>query len=295
MHETLNKMKNSEHVEYVITRILNDFFEKEVGITKLGSSANLELPKDFREKRPLILFSNGEYAKATSIKGIKAFDKMVKFSYPNLTSLYLSKIKKSHSHLVGKWNVLKDHIKSSKEPEILLDSDYQSELYDYIEMFQSVIVNSYAAVESFSNLTIPDNFEILHKRKRDKEPKTYLKINIQRYWSLSEKIEWVLPSVFNTNKVEQKTINSFKNLESLRHIIIHNKDKKYQEVFANLFNPDLINKDMKSPFKIIQHFSSSSVWINANVPYGFNDNKLAIMPVPDFDGLVDKIEIEKKA
>jgi hypothetical protein len=293
MHDkTLNKMNNSKRLEYVVTRILNDFFEKEVEITRLGNSVNLELPNDFREKRPIILFSDGEYAKATSIKGIKAFDKKVKFSYPNLTSLYLSKIKKSHSHLVERWNILKDHIKSSKEPEILLDSDYQSELYDYIEMFQSVIVNSYAAIESFSNLTIPDNFEILHKRKRDKEQRTYRKANIQRYWSLSEKIEWVLPLVFNTKKVAQKTIDSFKNLEKLRHIIIHNKDKKYQEVFANLFNPDLVNDDMKSPFNIIQHFSSSNVWVNANVPYGFNDNKLAIMPISDFDALVEEIEIE---
>ncbi len=105
---------------------------------------------------------------------------------------------------------------------------------DYIEKVQISIVFGYTALEAFANLSIPDNYEC--EIRKDGKSKGFNKRSIERWLSLGEKLSNVLPSIYETNKIEDsKFWNDFLSLEKHRHEIIHQKSIERTDFYKAYF------------------------------------------------------------
>lgn len=118
-------------------------------------------------------------------------------------------------------------------------SKRSSKLMDYIESIQTSIVLGYTALETFTNLSIPDNY--IYENKNHKGIiENYNKEAIERWLDLKKKLN-ILREVYKTNKLEnQNWWSYFILLEQYRNSIIHQKTINstgfYKEYFKdNIF------------------------------------------------------------
>jgi hypothetical protein len=122
---------------------------------------------------------------------------------------------------------------------------------DYIEEVETAIVFSYTAIEAFANISIPDNY-LYHSK--DKAGVIYEKKAIERWTSLVEKVSTILPDIYNTKSIKNKSIfNNFKKLEQYRNAIIHQKSVERADFFKLYFKNN-INDICKSSELVIRFF-----------------------------------------
>lgn len=125
---------------------------------------------------------------------------------------------------------------------------------DYIETVQIAIVFGYTALETFTNLSIPDGFTYKKKNKSKGIHELYEKDSIERWISLKEKIQYILTDIYKTKKAEnQKWWGLFTNLEQLRNDIIHQKSVKHTEFYKCYFKQSII-KICSCPKDVIKFF-----------------------------------------
>jgi len=124
---------------------------------------------------------------------------------------------------------------------------------DFIEKIQISIVFSYTALETFSNLSIPENY--VYKKISDKGvAELYNKKTIERWIPLREKLSIILPEIYQTKKLKsQKCWSYYIKLETYRHNIIHQKSIKRTEFYKNYFKTDIF-KICQSGEDIIKFF-----------------------------------------
>lgn len=124
------------------------------------------------------------------------------------------------------------------EPEVA--KDYSKINHLLLEEFQFCIF-SVAAIESFVNQIIPGDFQ--YKDKRGAVSKT----QIEREWSIEEKIKKAIPQVVNISIAgDSKIWNSLTTLITLRNDLIHLKTaypvvsdfRSYQDLYRRLFDCD---------------------------------------------------------
>lgn len=125
---------------------------------------------------------------------------------------------------------------------------------DYIEHIQIAIVFAYTAIESFSNLSIPEKYKYEVKVKNKGITEVYDKPAIERWISLSDKLSNILTDIYKTPKIEsEKFWGNLKTLEKHRHNIIHQKSITRTELYKDYFKEQIF-KQIESAQLTLQFF-----------------------------------------
>lgn len=141
-----------------------------------------------------------------------------------------------------------------------------SEVCDYIELIQTSITFAYTALETFANLSIPEDYiyEVKVKTKGTKE--LYDKEAIERWVTLRDKLLYVLPNVYGFKKPDkEKGWSYFIKLEKYRHDIIHQKSINSTEFYKTYFRRDIFDV-CNSAEKIIRFFYKQDAEKNRTNP-----------------------------
>ena len=125
---------------------------------------------------------------------------------------------------------------------------------NYLEQIQTALVFGYTALETFANLSIPDNYEYKKINKSKGIHEVYVKEAIERWLSLKEKIQYILPNIYKADKVDtKKWWGLFSNLEKLRNNIIHQKSVHSTEYYKCYFKESIFDI-CKCPKEVLKFF-----------------------------------------
>jgi len=170
---------------------------------------------------------------------------------PNPIAIQLSIVDKSIDAI--KKNKAFNTIESNTN--VLKEKIYQDSkiIYDHLELVQTSIVFGYTALETFTNLSIPENYE--HKIINSKGvTEIYNKENIERWLSLKYKISIILVDVYKTNDIKKHPIwGKFINFERYRHEIIHQKSVDSFNYYEKYFKSKTI-ENLNTPKSLISWF-----------------------------------------
>lgn len=126
------------------------------------------------------------------------------------------------------------------------------ELYSTFLIYKiSSITSLISFVECFVNALIPETFTTTNSKN-----KIVSKEEIERFWSLKDKLKTIVPQIFEINdkaKYESQ-YNKFLKINNLRNEFIHMKstrDRKNMEPFIDHFT-DLVNLNLEKSFKDIE-------------------------------------------
>lgn len=211
---------------------------------------------DNRSKKPIYFkeMDNRGSAVIEELDYIKVDNYKEKIMYipPNPIAIQLSIVQESIDK-AKELNV--SSIFLSNEKKLLREKVYEHSkiIYDYIALIQQAIVFGYAALETFANLSIPDNYEYSIKNNK-KITEVYNKENIERWISLNEKLSKILVDVYRTDNITKKQLwSDFLQLERYRHEIIHQKSVEYVSFYRKYFK-NSIYRFLSVPEKIIIFF-----------------------------------------
>jgi len=113
-------------------------------------------------------------------------------------------------------------------------------IYDYIELIQSCIVFGYTALEAFSNLSIPNDYEFKTEPNGKGIIEIYNKEAVERWTPLKVKISDILVNIYSTKSIKGLKIwNNFLMFEELRHEIIHQKTITNTNFYKKYFKRSL--------------------------------------------------------
>lgn len=210
-------------------------------------------PKDIRLNKPLFFIRKNEGIITGSmlvqdIDDVKIRNDWLTYFSPNNVAILLSV---SNKALVTAKTIFKERFDPQER-----DLDFQNidedkhgfldakskDVCDYIEAVQTSIIFGYTAVEAFSNLSIPVDYEYQVKIKSRGTSELYDKNAIERWLSLKEKVMNILPAIYKTSKIEKtKSWNLFLKLEKYRHEIIHQKTISSTAFYKAYFKKDIFN------------------------------------------------------
>lgn len=123
---------------------------------------------------------------------------------------------------------------------------------DYIEAIERAIVFAYTSVESFINLSIPQDYSYEETEKSGKI-KTYDAYDIQRKINLKTKIKKIICRKYGLkNLTQQKFWSKFCELESIRNDIIHLKNTSYNDSIQRYLEPKIF-KNVRAANELIEY------------------------------------------
>jgi len=167
---------------------------------------------------------------------------------PNNVALLLSVNKK---HLQKAKELFDEQINPNKVNHSFVETETDKKKFlkekskivaDYIELIQTSIVFGYTTLEAFANLSIPIDYEYLVTIKNKGIKEVYDKDAIERWINLGEKLSKILPSIYETKKIEKEKFWSyFIKLEKLRNEIIHQKSITRTEFYKKYFRKDIFD------------------------------------------------------
>jgi hypothetical protein len=195
-------------------------------------------------------------------------NKKITFFTPNNISLLLSTSEKALLNAKEIYNKFGGEDANTNPVEFVKLTT--SLVCDYIENIQTAIIFSYSALESFVNLSIPDDYEY-YKIQSDSGvayEKKYIRDSIERLIPLKEKLIKVLPDIYDTEPIEKEDfLNKFSILENLRNKIIHQKSIESTELYKDYFKESIfqlcqISVDIINFFyeNCQHHFSTNPIW-----------------------------------
>lgn len=113
----------------------------------------------------------------------------------------------------------------SSNTMVVPDSE-ESGLFDCLEDSIACIVFAYTAIEAFANESIPDEFEYRRENPGGKFTELYGKDQIERNVSLDDKLDKVLPLIFDVPSPKgTKQWEDYVRLTRIRNRLIHLKSK----------------------------------------------------------------------
>lgn len=116
------------------------------------------------------------------------------------------------------------------------------DIYDYIEIVQTCIVFSYTSLETFANLSIPDNYKYSMDVKTKGTIEVFDKIAIEKWLPLKKKLCEILVDIYEIEDITQSSFWShFVKLEQYRHDIIHQKSIRRTTFYKEYFNRDIFD------------------------------------------------------
>jgi hypothetical protein len=137
---------------------------------------------------------------------------------------------------------------------------------DYIEHVQTAIVFAYTALETFANLSIPEEYTYQSENKSKGIIEVYNKEAIERWLSLKVKFQYILREIYRTEKLErQKWWAHFSNLERYRNDIIHQKTINSTSFYKEYFKKGVFQA-CESPMPIIKFFYETHAENNRTNP-----------------------------
>jgi len=245
--------------------------KKKTGVTNknkeyLVMTAKIENYKFFdpRANKPIAYISkkdNGEYGEMVlqeieTLKINNILNKKDKVDYfsPNNVGILLSisqKSLESSKKIINEFINQKEFDEDMDKQKLIVEDSIS--IYDYIEKIQSCIVFGYTALEAFTNLSIPNNFEYKsHNNKGVIE--IYDKEAIERWLSLKNKIEDILVEIYETKPISGTNLwTRFLEFEKLRHSIIHQKSISATDFYKNYFHKNIYEL-CGIPYEIIKYF-----------------------------------------
>jgi len=141
----------------------------------------------------------------------------------------------------------------------------EEQLFNSLECYMASIIFAYTAVETFSNYSIPNNYEFKKLREDKKCLETYDKEEIEKNIKLDLKIDCILSGIYKVSTFKGTFLwENYLSLKKIRDRIIHlkSKDTKYdlKDPCNHLWN-DLINNGelinyTKKAKEIIEYFYS---------------------------------------
>lgn len=127
-------------------------------------------------------------------------------------------------------------------------------VYEFIECIQTSIVFGYTAIEAFTNLSIDEEYQYKNVINSKGIIEVYDKKAIERWLSLGVKISEILVEIYECESLKNdKLWSKFKEFESYRNQIIHQKSIDSNIFYENYFNPDIFEL-CKVPEKVIKFF-----------------------------------------
>ncbi|MBO0432098.1 hypothetical protein [Enterococcus sp. DIV0660C] len=189
----------------------------------------------------------------------------IEFIPPNGISIQLSIV----DECINKLKKLKmsEEFRKNKADKILKERVYNNSeiIYEQISLVEMAIVFGYTALETFSNLSIPEDYEYyLVNNKQIKE--TYNREAIERWIPLDEKISKILPEVYGTSDIKKKNLwNQFKIFENYRHEIIHQKNIERTSFYKKYFRNNIYTY-LKVPRQIIEFYYSETTKLGKTNP-----------------------------
>lgn len=200
-----------------------------------------------------------DYIKVDNLK------EKIEFIPPNGISIQLSIVDECISKL--KELKISEEFRKYKENKLLKERVYDNSeiIYEQISLVETAIVFGYTALETFSNLSIPEKYEYtLVNNKQIKE--TYNRESIERWITLNEKISKILPEVYGTSDIKKKQLwNQFIIFENYRHEIIHQKNIDRTSFYKKYFKNNIYNY-LRVPRKIIEFYYSETTKIGKTNP-----------------------------
>lgn len=155
---------------------------------------------------------------------------------------------------------------------------------DFIELIQIAVVFAYTAIESFANLSIPEDYTYEVKLKNKGITEVYDKVAIERWISLGDKLSNILTKIYKTPKIEsQKFWSNLKSLEKHRHNIIHQKSINRTEFYKEYFKEQIF-KQIESAQIALQFFYDAHSKENKTNPlWPWAIGKEKAFPIAEFD------------
>lgn len=246
--------------------------------------------EDLRMVRPLV-FHEKKSRKNITVQRIEIFDIdgcEVSFAAPNNVAIFASIAKKELQQSRGLYKtIIGKNLK--KGGELKLEGKELSRVYNYFEHVQMSIIAMYTAIESFANLAIPESYEVSKLNSKGVK-EVWDKKSIERHWKTSEKLTEILPDVLKSESPSKLPgWSKFKELESIRNDIIHQKTAKTKEQgkekvdssFVRRLLDDRIFNVVESGFELISFFCEKDTY-HAFFPMGFSDANLKPVELDDF-------------
>lgn len=168
---------------------------------------------------------------------IKIDNNNLHYFTPNNVALFFSLAEKSTISAKNYLSQIHERIKldshkKTYDREVLVKDSKL--VCDYLEQVQSAIVFSFTAIESFTNISIP--FDYNYEIKSNKKTEIYNKVQIERWIDWKTKISKILVEIYNVEKIENQSFwLRFLDLVELRNNIIHQKSTNDTKHLENLF------------------------------------------------------------
>lgn len=146
--------------------------------------------------------------------------KKITIAVPNATALFLNASARSwkESRAIRTRNGIDGVVKRDKE------FSSQSEAFDYLESVIESVIMAFSGLEAFVNEMIPDDYRYETYQRSEIILEIMDKAQIERYLSINEKLESVLPDALKTNSPRGKHFwGDFVKLRKIRDRIIHAK------------------------------------------------------------------------
>ncbi|QHS15138.1 hypothetical protein [Shewanella sp. Arc9-LZ] len=217
--------------------------------------------KDNRVLKPLLLNCsehpeypmNHAFQHSDSVKLTKK--KTLEYFVPNNISLLLSNSRTALNDAEKMYKEFlleqQDEFKEDKIDELWHNCFLVS---NYIEKIQTSIVFSYTALEAFANISIPDDFVYISQRNNKGIKEQFERQAIERWLSLKDKLDSVLPQIYDCNTISKQNFwSQFLQLEDYRNKIIHQKAIESTSFFYEYFKPSIF-KVLRVAENIICYF-----------------------------------------
>lgn len=177
-----------------------------------------------------------------SIKG-KPFDYFTPNNVAVLLSISSKALNKARKLFDENLNPDNSEIELSKASDKIefLKSKSQ-EVCDYIEEIQTSIVFAYTSLEAFANLSIPEGYYHIQTIKNKGIDERFDKKAIERWISLTIKLQTILPKIYKTSPIKKnKKWSYFTKLEKYRHEIVHQKSIEHTDFYKVYFQRDIFS------------------------------------------------------
>lgn len=134
-------------------------------------------------------------------------------------------------------------------------------VYDYVESAQAAIIFSFTAIETFFNLSIPDEYEFRRDTKRSSE--IFNKEQIERNVSWKDKLKIIIPEIYQIEDISAEPFwDNLHQLIQIRNDIIHQKSSDDTEVIQRLINLKIPTLCF-SAIELIKHVYESAATNNS--------------------------------
>jgi hypothetical protein len=233
-----------------------------------------------REQKPISLIQENDFRNKISALPrnwrIKSDEFPFVMDMPNDVALY-SSLADKHLALARAFLIQRiSELKRDRNDHFISGKEETSEYFNYFENVIGAVIFSYTAIEAFANICIPWDYTTESKRKNKKEADT--KIEIERWWALSDKLKKVLYEVFGTtDPTKNDWWSDFIALEELRNEIIHTKQSKSESRYTKLFSQSIF-EIIPVNRKIIKFYGDFMALNKPEMlqeyPYGFGHDEI---------------------